>query len=272
MYGGSSPRAQSTVERFRNDERSHGSSRERSRVKFSEGPPTVSCFSPFTGTAQRSSEVGRSSRACKKGIQTAPLADSGIARAKTVPASGVLARPKHNPITCRQTPLENASAALAGVIRSLQDIEDGARSGAVEVEGQSLAVTNLNKVFFPKKKLTKGDLMRYYATVAPFVLPVMKDRPLVLKRFPNGVTSDAFFQQNAGETPDGVRVETIRTEGGSTNLRIAGGDLYTLLYTVQLGAVSVDPWHSRIQIAQSLDSRTTRSSISIRDREPRLGG
>lgn len=89
--------------------------------------------------------------------------------------------------------------------------------------------------------------MRYYATVAPLVLPVMKDRPLVLKRFPNGVDGQAFFQQNAGETPEGVRVETIETQGGSTNLRIVGGDLYTLLYTVQLGAVSVDPWHSRLQ-------------------------
>jgi bifunctional non-homologous end joining protein LigD len=57
---------------------------------------------------------------------------------------------------------------------------------------------------------------------------------------------DAFFQQNAGDTPPGVRVESIRTEGGSTNLRIVGGNLLTLLYIVQLGAISVDPWHSRI--------------------------
>jgi len=140
------------------------------------------------------------------------------------------------------------SPARAGLIRTLQEIEDGPGSGTVEVgKGLNLAVTNLNKVFFPKKKLTKGDLMRYYATVAPLVLPVMKDRPLVLRRFPNGVTGQAFFQQNAGETPEGVRVETIKTEGGSTNLRIVGGDLYTLLYTIQLGAISVDPWHSRIQ-------------------------
>jgi len=89
--------------------------------------------------------------------------------------------------------------------------------------------------------------MRYYATVAPLVLAVMKDRPLVLKRFPNGVGGPSFFQQNAGETPEKVRVEMIETQGGSTNLRIVGGDLYTLLYTVQLGAISVDPWHSRVQ-------------------------
>ena len=139
------------------------------------------------------------------------------------------------------------ASELARLVRSLQDIEDGNGSGIIEVEGRDLAVTNLNKVFFPRKKLTKGALMRYYVTVAPLVLPVMKDRPLVLKRFPNGVEGPSFFQQNAGDTPEGVRVEKIETQRGSTNLRIVGDDLYTLLYTVQLGSISVDPWHSRVQ-------------------------
>jgi len=93
------------------------------------------------------------------------------------------------------------------------------------------------------------------------VLPVMADRPLVLKRFPNGVAGSSFFQQNAGEPPDVVRTETIHTQGGSTNLRIVGGDLATLLYTVQLGAISVDPWHSRVQ---SLDF----ADYSIIDLDP----
>jgi len=101
--------------------------------------------------------------------------------------------------------------------------------------------------------ITKGDLLRYYATVAPYVLPVMTDRPLVLKRFPNGVTGQSFFQQNAGEVPDVVRTETIHTQGGSTNVRIVGGDLPTLLYTIQLGAISVDPWHSRVQSLDHAD-------------------
>jgi bifunctional non-homologous end joining protein LigD len=140
------------------------------------------------------------------------------------------------------------TAELARVARELEIIEKGSGTGSVEIDKARLSVTNLGKVFFPKRKLTKGDLMQYYTTVAPLVLPVMQDRPLVLKRFPNGVGAQgAFFQQNAGETPDGVRVETIETEGGSTNQRIVGGDLYTLLYTVQLGAISVDPWHSRIK-------------------------
>ena len=155
-----------------------------------------------------------------------------------------------------------AAKPASDVVAQLTAIQDGSGSGKLNVEKSvSMDVTNLGKVFFPKKKLTKGDLMRYYATVAPFVLPAMEDRPLVLKRFPNGVTAPAFFQQNAGEPPEFVRTETIHTEGGSTNLRIVGGDLATLLYTVQLGSVSVDPWHSRVQ---SLDH----ADYSIIDLDP----
>lgn len=153
-------------------------------------------------------------------------------------------------------------SAASEVVNRLNEIQAGTESGSLKVSpAATVEVTNLGKVFFPKKKLTKGDLMRYYATVAPFVLPVMADRPLVLKRFPNGVTAPAFFQQNAGDPPGYVRTETIHTEGGSTNLRIVGGDLATLLYTVQLGSVSVDPWHSRIQ---SLDH----ADYSIIDLDP----
>jgi bifunctional non-homologous end joining protein LigD len=76
----------------------------------------------------------------------------------------------------------------------------------------------------------------------------MKDRPLVLKRFPDGINGESFYQQKASETtPPEVRVEQIETEGGEKQARIIGGDLLTLLYTIQLGAISVDPWHSRLQ-------------------------
>ena len=89
--------------------------------------------------------------------------------------------------------------------------------------------------------------MRYYASVASLILPTLEDRPLVLKRFPNGVDGEAFFQQKAPEhTPAAVRVETIESDGGEEQQRIVGGDLATLLYTVQLGCISVDPWLSRV--------------------------
>jgi bifunctional non-homologous end joining protein LigD len=80
------------------------------------------------------------------------------------------------------------------------------------------------------------------------LLPLVKDRPLVLKRYPDGIARDggAFYQQSAPDkTPAGVRVEKVRTADGMEP-RIVGGDLTTLLYCVQIGAIEVNPWHSRI--------------------------
>jgi bifunctional non-homologous end joining protein LigD len=96
--------------------------------------------------------------------------------------------------------------------------------------------------------------MRYYMRIADFILPTIQDRPLVLKRFPNGINGESFYQQKASETtPPEVRVEVIETDGGGKQPRIIGGDLLTLLYTIQLGAVSVDPWHSRVQSLEYAD-------------------
>ncbi len=164
--------------------------------------------------------------------------------------------------TVKPKKARNKALPGAKIIAQIDETESAGAGGTLEIAKEvNLEVTNLGKIFFPAKKLTKGDLMRYYVEVAPFVLPVMMDRPLVLKRFPNGVTGQSFFQQNAGEPPEVVRTETIHTQGGSTNLRIVGGDLATLLYLVQLGAVSVDPWHARVQ---SLDF----ADYSIIDLDP----
>jgi bifunctional non-homologous end joining protein LigD len=108
-------------------------------------------------------------------------------------------------------------------------------------------------VFWPKLKITKGELMRYYVRVSPFILPVVNDRPLIMKRFPNGIDGKAFYQQRAPDVvPPGVRTCTI---AGDTDVpsRIVGGDLVTLLYMTQLAAVSQDPWFSRAQSPDTAD-------------------
>jgi bifunctional non-homologous end joining protein LigD len=137
----------------------------------------------------------------------------------------------------------------------LTAIEEKRGDGVLDFgRGKTLKVSNLDKVFFPKEKYTKGDVMRYYTRIADFILPTIQDRPLVLKRFPNGIDGDSFYQQKASETtPPGVRVEVIETDGGEKQPRYVGGDLLTLLYTIQLGAISVDPWHSRVQSLEYAD-------------------
>jgi bifunctional non-homologous end joining protein LigD len=98
--------------------------------------------------------------------------------------------------------------------------------------------------------------MRYYAHVAPILLPHVDRRPLILKRYPNGINGPSFFQQNAGTTPPGVRVAEVETEAGERATRIIGGDLLTLLHTVQLGTIAVHPWQSRLPAIEYADYST----------------
>jgi bifunctional non-homologous end joining protein LigD len=143
--------------------------------------------------------------------------------------------------------------ALRAVAARLQTLEDARKDGAVELpNGDTLHVTNLAKVFWPDLGITKGELLRYYVQAAPLILPVVHDRPLVMKRFPNGVTRQAFYQQRHPEAvPPGVRrdvlpadVEPIDDAGPRD--RLVGGSLTTLLYMAQLAAISQDPWFSRV--------------------------
>jgi bifunctional non-homologous end joining protein LigD len=124
---------------------------------------------------------------------------------------------------------------------------DGGEGELVFSRGRRLRVSSLGKPFFGLSGATKGDLMRYYARVAPYVLPAIRERPLVLKRFPDGIDGPSFYQQNAGaSTPDAVRVAEVEVEKGGRAERIIGGDLLTLLYTVQIGTIAVHAWLSRL--------------------------
>jgi len=141
------------------------------------------------------------------------------------------------------------------VERQLRALERGADEGEIELgRGRQLHVSSLSKPYFQEAGITKGGLMRYYTRVAPALLPELEGRALVLKRYPDGVQGPMFFQQNAGEhVPDEVRTATLDTVELGAKPRIIGGDLLTLLYTVQLGAIEVHPWLSRVNDVDSSD-------------------
>jgi bifunctional non-homologous end joining protein LigD len=144
-----------------------------------------------------------------------------------------------------------SEADILNLVSQLRAIEDSRKDGVLDLPGgERLNVSNLNKVFWPRQKLTKGDLLRYYAQVAPFILPAVADRPLVMKRYPNGIAGQPFYQHRAPKVPAGVRVETV---GAEKRPQIVGGDLKTLLYMTQIAAISQDPWFSRVQTIEFAD-------------------
>jgi bifunctional non-homologous end joining protein LigD len=202
-------------------------------------------------------EVGLEPRSIQKkttrtrAIEKRKARPSIPARARTATKTSRAGTKRH--AASSGTPGEKVDTA--SLLAQLTAIEGTGGEGKLDLGGgKSLKVSNLDKVFFPKEKYTKGDVMRYYTRIADFILPTIQDRPLVLKRFPNGIDGESFYQQKASETtPAGIRVEIIETDGGEKQPRYVGGDLLTLLYTIQLGAISVDPWHSRIQSLEYAD-------------------
>ncbi|MFL5605182.1 MAG: non-homologous end-joining DNA ligase [Gemmatimonadaceae bacterium] len=155
-----------------------------------------------------------------------------------------------------RTPVRRGKGVTpAEVEAQLAAIERGSGKGDLDLgSGVTLPVSSLDKVYFPEAGVTKGALMRYYARVSPYLLPEIDGRPLVLKRYPDGVGGQMFFQQDAGaHVPDVVRVKPLPTEDKGVRARIIGGDLATLLYTVQLGAIEVHPWLSRVSDIDSAD-------------------
>ena len=146
-------------------------------------------------------------------------------------------------------------AEAAKLIDALAEIER-TRSGAGTLQladGARVDVTNLGKKLWPALGVTKGELLRYYVGVAPYILPVVRDRALVMRRFPNGIDGQAFYQQRGpDEVPPGVRVEAVDA-GDDIPTRLVGGSLATLLYMTQLAAISQDPWFSRVQSLGEVD-------------------
>src|SRR5690606_41166292 len=86
----------------------------------------------------------------------------------------------------------------------------------VDIEGRRLKMSNLDKVLYPEAGFTKGEVIDYYASIAPVLLPHVRDRPLTLKRYPDGVEASSFFEKDvAGHAPDWVRTVRIDTPGRS---------------------------------------------------------
>jgi bifunctional non-homologous end joining protein LigD len=139
------------------------------------------------------------------------------------------------------------------VLDQLNELERTRKNGRLKLpDGDTLEVTNLHKIFWPAVKKTKGDLIRYYAKIAPCILPVVNNRPLVMKRMPNGVDGPSFYQHRAPEpVPPGVRIETLPND--DVPARLIGGSLKTLLYMAQIASISMDPWFSTMDDLESAD-------------------
>ena len=115
--------------------------------------------------------------------------------------------------------------------------------------------SNLNKVFWPDEGYTKGDLIEYYRDISPWLLPYLKDRPVVLTRFPDGITGKSFFQKDApGFIPEWLRTERMWSEDTQREIDYFVCDnLESLLYLANMGTIPLHVWGSRAATLEQPD-------------------
>ena len=115
-----------------------------------------------------------------------------------------------------------------------------------KVGGHELKFTNLSKIYWPKEKITKREMLNYYYQVAPFILPYLKDRPQSLNRFPNGINGISFYQKDVtGKVPGWIKTFPYTSEGINKNFMLCN-DEATLLYMASLACIELNPWSSTI--------------------------
>ena len=116
----------------------------------------------------------------------------------------------------------------------------------LKIDGREVRLTNLNKIFWPELKITKGDLLQYYADVAPVLLPHIADRAMVMRRYPNGAFGESFFMKEApSPRPPWIRICPIHHHDEKVVNFPVIDDLPSLLWVVNLGCIDLNQWYAR---------------------------
>jgi bifunctional non-homologous end joining protein LigD len=120
-----------------------------------------------------------------------------------------------------------------------------AKDNAIEIDGRSVEITRPGKILFPEDGITKLDVVNYYQRIAPFMVPYLENRPLVLQRFPDGIGRPGFIQKAvAPYYPAWIKKVTVKKAGGTVK-HVVCNDAATLVYLANQGCIGLHPWLSR---------------------------
>jgi bifunctional non-homologous end joining protein LigD len=198
--------------------------------------PLIAKKSPFTGTVKALRDVTWIKPELVAEIKYLEFTPDGLLRAPVF----VALRGDKEPKECVRETAQTSDGPLIPL--------DSPAEVALDIEGHRLKLTNLNKVFYPGEGVTKRNVINYYDAVAPLILPHLRDRPLSLKRYPNGIQEPFFFQKDAeGKVPDWVRLEPIFSDHNQDKIHyIICNDRATLIYLSNLASIDQNPWMSRV--------------------------
>jgi bifunctional non-homologous end joining protein LigD len=159
------------------------------------------------------------------------------------------------PETEAEAETETGSEAANADSADVQPAHPATAGRRAAAEKRVVRFTNLDKVLWPEDGYTKGDLVEYYRAIAPWILPYLRDRPVVLTRFPDGIHGKSFFQKDAPEwAPTWLRTATLYSEGSERDLRyFVCDDVDTLLYLANSATIPLHIWASRVATIERPD-------------------
>jgi bifunctional non-homologous end joining protein LigD len=160
--------------------------------------------------------------------------------------------PKHVADTTAKAAPVQADEAFAGALKPPKVRERGTlvnpneESQVRPVCGHDIKFANLSKQYWPEDNVSKRDMLNYYYQIAEYILPYLKDRPLSLNRFPNGIHGQSFYQKDVkGKAPDWAQTFPYTTSDGKHKEFLVGNDEDTLLWAATSGCIEMNPWFSR---------------------------
>jgi bifunctional non-homologous end joining protein LigD len=172
-----------------------------------------------------------------------------------LPPTDVSEKKKGKSTTLKKKVQDTVSKKLAGRLLKASNaterktlLNPTEKSQTKNINGHNITFNNLNKIYFPKKKVTKRDVINYYYLAAPYMLPYMKDRPQTLIRYPNGIDGKSFYQKDVtGKVPAWIKQFPYSSErGGDRNFLVCTNEA-SLLLIASMGGLEMHPWSSRIQ-------------------------
>jgi bifunctional non-homologous end joining protein LigD len=164
------------------------------------------------------------------------------------------------PLPARSPNVVSAPEVVGKVLTEKARIENElfkgtAESAVVEIDGKRMRWSNLNKVYWPESGYTKRNLLAYYYRMADYILPFLRNRALVLRRYPDGIKGQSFFQKDVREgIPDWLETIAIGSEEKGQDIHyVVANDLASLLFLTSLGCIDHNPWSSRIDSIEHPD-------------------